>query len=197
MKISSANYNSLSYVPVKQEPHEEATSLVVKVIQNATSIPGLFDFNTKKNKLKKFKVFESIVLGMEKTRPICVGVDHDMQELETVKDRQYKLSISKKREDDSEFPYFVEVPGRFINLDSYPLRPIWLSVGSLKGSFGGKQLGYELSLGDRLKLGREEYRISEVRRWLQEDKKNVIMHATFFKSSLGRSIRALARPSQS
>jgi hypothetical protein len=185
MKISSVNYNSLAPKKTKQDPHEEAISLIVNVIQNGNSIPELFDFNTKKNKLKKFKVFESIVLGIEKKKPMCVGVDPDVQELEHVQDRQYKLSISKRKEDELDFPYFVEVPGRFINLDSYPLRPIWLSVGSLKTAFGDKQLGFEVSLGERLKLGREEYRVNEIRRWLSEDKKNVIMHSTFFKNSLG------------
>lgn len=191
MKISSANYNSKAYESVRQDPHEEEESIVVKVVTNANAIPDLFDFTSKKNKLKKFKAFESIVLGTEKRRPVCVGVSSDVRELEKVKDRQYMLSVTKTPREEVLYPFQVDVPGRFIDIESYPLRPIWLVLGSLKTSFGDKQLGFELSIGDRIKMGREEYRIKEMRQWLNEDKANVLMTSTFFQSHLGR----LAAPS--
>jgi hypothetical protein len=182
MKISSVNYNSEAYIPIKQDQHEDGDSIIIKVVTNSTPIPNLFDFTSKRNKSKKFKAFESIVLGADKTKPVCVGVNPDVRELEKVKNRQYMLSITKDPNEELIHPFQVDVPGRFIDLDIYPLRPIWLSVGSLKTEFGNKQLGYELSLGDRLKMGREEYRINEMRQWLNEDKKNIIMLSTFFQS---------------
>ena len=186
MKINSANYNSQAYDSIRQDPHEEGDSIVVKVVTNANAIPDLFDFTSKKNKLKKFKAFESIVLGTEKRKPVCVGVNPDVRELERVKDRQYMLSVTKAANDEMLYPFQVDVPGRFIDIESYPLRPIWLVLGSLKTAFGDKQLGHELTIGERIKMGREEYRIREMRQWLNEDKKNVVMQSTFFQSHLGK-----------
>ena len=182
MKISSVNYNTEAYIPVKQDSHEDGDSIIIKVVTNSNAIPNLFDFTSKKNKFKKFKAFESIVLGSQKKTPICVGVNPDVRELEKVKDRQYMLSVTKSTSEELIYPFQVDVPGRFIDLDIYPLRPIWLVVGSLRTEFGNKQLGYELMIGDRLKFGREEYRINEIRHWLNESKDSVVMLSTFYKS---------------
>ena len=185
MKISTVNYNSEVNESFKRIPKEEGESLLVKVIQNASPIKSLFDFTSKKNKTMKFKAFESVVLGVDKKKPVCVGVNPETRELEKKKDRQYMLSISKliKTED---FPFQIEVPGNFIDLQYYPRRPIWLVVGSLRSSFGNKQLGWELSVGDRLKMGREEYRISEMRQWVDEEKDKIMLHETFLQNRLGR-----------
>ena len=136
----------------------------------------------------KFKAFQSVVLGVDKKKPICVGVNPETRELEKKKDRQYMLSISKSIEKDILDPFQVDVPGNYIDLQYYPRRPIWLVIGSLKSSFGDKQLGYELNIGDRLKMGREEYRISEVRQWVNEDKDKIMMHETFFQNRLSKDI---------
>ena len=185
MKISSVNYNSEIHESLKRVPKEEGESLQVKVIQNASSIKSLFDFTSKKNKSMKFKAFESVVLGVDKKKAICVGVNPETRELEKKKDRQYMLSISKSVKE-FETPFQIDVPGNFIDLQYYPRRPIWLVIGSLRSSFGDKQLGYELNVGDRLKMGREEYRISEMRQWVDEQKDKIMMHETFLQNRLGR-----------
>lgn len=169
--------------PSKPVKLGEPPKLLIKSFKNIKQLKNMYDFTSKKNKIKKFHVLESVILGTKKSKPFCIGKNPPWKKLDTQRDLHYLVSISREPEKDFEFA--VDVPGSFVEFDQ-PRQSNWLVVGTLRSKLG-QQLGYELSVGDVLKMGRELYRIAEVRQWFDENKNKIMEHSTYLKSVLGGS----------
>ena len=163
----------------------EKPRLLIKSTNNAKPLNDMFDFTSKRNRTSKFHVLEPVILGMDNRRPFCIAKNKPWEKLESKKGKTYSLSISKT--EDQEHFFEVDVPGSFVEF-GHPERETWLAVGTLRTSDTKEQVGYELSVGDVIKMGRERYRIAELRQWVNEDKEKLMEHCTYHHSVLGKTI---------
>jgi hypothetical protein len=177
--------SEISNSPKNKNPKtaDNKQKLLIKSFKNVKELKGLYDFTSKKNKINKFHVLESVILGTEKKRPFCIGKNFPWETLETKKEKEYLISISKESKEESEFT--VDMPGSFVNYNQ-PKQETWVVVGTLKSSQNEKQMGFELSVGDVIKMGREQYRIAELRHWFNEDKDKIMEHSTYYKNVQGK-----------
>ena len=105
MKISTVNYNSHVLDSINKVSDEDEQSLRLSVIQNANLIKDLFDFTSKKNKYMKFKAFQSVVLGVDKKKPICVGVNPETRELEKMRQIEKQNEKRSKMEKEEQIHF--------------------------------------------------------------------------------------------
>jgi hypothetical protein len=177
--------NPLTLSEIIKKPKEigPRPSLLIKSVTNVKKLRDMFDFTTKKNKLSKFHVLEPVILGLDKNKPFCIPKNKPWEELKKQKGNINLLSISKAEESE-EHCFSVDYPGSFVKYE-HPKQETWVVVGTLRDGEKKEQLGFELSVGDVIKMGREKYRVTELRQWVNEEKDKLMEHSTYYKSVLG------------
>lgn len=131
----------------------------VKVVTWNKESHGLFDYENNYYDMKKFSILNSVVIN-RKRGDIQVNEKDKMQtEVDDEVIPEYLLSISKNNRSNEE--YCIEVPGDFPNGYTAP-KPTYLIVRSLKCKDGRSQRGFSLTPTDIIKLGRMEYRVTEI-----------------------------------
>ena len=132
----------------------------VKVVTWNKESHGLFDYENNYYDMKKFSILNSVVIS-RKRGDIQVSDKDKPQENPDLGDTdpEYLLSIGKGQR--SETNYSIEVPGDFPNGHLAP-KPTYLIVRSLKCKDGRSQRGFSLTPGNVIKLGRMEYRVTEI-----------------------------------
>jgi len=133
----------------------------VKVVTWNKESHGLFDYENNYYDMKKFSIMNSVMISRKRGEINVSDKDKMIQENTSNNeiDPEYLLSIGKGER--SETDYSIEVPGDFPNGHTAP-KPTYLIVRSLKCKDGRSQRGFSLSPGNVIKLGRMEYRVTEI-----------------------------------
>ena len=116
---------------------------------------GLFDYENSYYDMKKFIIGDNATLARLNNEITCIT---ETDEIDPAQKESLEplLSIAKSARQDSKFYLDIEAP-KLPNKDS-----AYLIVRSLKCKDGRTQRGYSLAPGDVMKLGRVEYRVTEM-----------------------------------
>lgn len=132
----------------------------VKVVTWNKESHGLFDYENNYYDMKKFSILNSVVISRKRGDIQVSDKDKPLENQDLGDtDPEYLLSIGKGQR--SETNYSIEVPGDFPNGHLAP-KPTYLIVRSLKCKDGRSQRGFSLTPGNVIKLGRMEYRVTEI-----------------------------------
>lgn len=116
---------------------------------------GLFDYENSYYDMKKFIIGDNATLARLNNEITCIP---DNEEVDPANRDSLEplLTIAKNARSEGKYYLDIQTP-KFTNKDS-----IYLIVRSLKCKDGRTQRGYSLSPGDTIKLGRVEYRVTEM-----------------------------------
>lgn len=116
---------------------------------------GLFDYENSYYDMKKFIIGENATLARQQNEIVCIT---EQEEPGTANRDQMEPLLSIIKDSIVEGKYCLDVQ----SLSQRRQIPTYLIVRSLKCRDGRTQKGYNLSPGDVIKLGRVEYRVSEM-----------------------------------
>lgn len=116
---------------------------------------GLFDYENSYYDMKKFVIGENATLMRLQNDIICTT---DKDPIETVNRDQLEPLLAIFKDPRWEGKYYIDMQASSLATQT----PIYLIVRSLKCRDGRTQRGYNLSVGDIVKLGRIEYKVSEM-----------------------------------
>lgn len=136
----------------------------IKTVTWSKDSHGLFDYESKNVQLSKRKIDCSANVYKEGQEITIKGTqDPTPTKPDSDEAADHLFSIQTEAEDDK----YVLRPARLQNLDENPQKNAFLIVRSLKDD-EGVQKGYNLELGEVIRLGRIEYRVLEFQDHLQQ-----------------------------
>lgn len=117
---------------------------------------GLFDYEFANYEMKKIQATQSVRIFRMDSEVFCQPKTNECNN-NISPEVQYLMSITQERENSDNF--YIDIPGDFGNSPNHI--PTHLIIRSLKSSDGKKQRGYELQIGDTIKMGRVEFKVLE------------------------------------
>lgn len=116
---------------------------------------GLFDYENSYYDMKKFIIGDNATLARVQNEITCIT---DNDNIDTVDKESIETLLSIAKDPRWEGRYYLDITTPSITSNT----PIYLIVRSLKCRDGRTQRGYSVSPGDIVKLGRVEYKVTEM-----------------------------------
>lgn len=149
------------------------TIIEMKIVSGKIDNQNLFDYESNQHKMNKFLFNQNIRIGKielnGEDKIICYNNEEDQQILERQNKIKNILQINTINKKFSKYEVSLDKSSNKECSKRKDNQSLFLIVRSLKSENGRDQRGYELGLGDVIKLGKVEYKVTEINNY---DKNN-------------------------
>ena len=141
---------------------QENAFVQIRVVTWQKDSYGLFDYDYNSYQIQNFCTAKPVIIGRNGNAIDCWS-KHNHFTPDQLIERELLLSISQGRKDKNRF--WVGSSNQINCERHFHPKEKYLIVRSLKSDNGRSQMGYPLSVGDCLKLGRIEFFVREMKVW--------------------------------